>query len=111
MGLPSNFEHVLNCRIKISILFDCFCVRISFIINSTFDLFQFGIFMFCTIGFSLLFSMGLYVTVMGILGPEGDIGDIRVFFRKYCARVRPDKVGSGRVSDAAPLHNARDHTG
>ena len=67
--------------------------------------------MFCTIGFSLLFSMGFYVTVMGILGPEGDTGDIRVFFRKCCARIRPDIVGIGRVSDVAPLHNARDHPG
>ncbi|XP_076463983.1 protein dispatched homolog 1-like [Babylonia areolata] len=53
--------------------------------------FQFGIFMFCTIGFSLVFSMGLYVTVMGILGPQGNIGDIRVFFRKCCARIRPSE--------------------
>ncbi|XP_076442540.1 protein dispatched homolog 1-like [Babylonia areolata] len=38
--------------------------------------YQFGIFMFCTIGFSLLFSLGLYTTLMGIVGPEGSTGDI-----------------------------------
>ena len=43
--------------------------------------------MFCTIGFSLIFAMGLYVTVMGILGPEDNIGDIRVPFRACMSRV------------------------
>ncbi|XP_076464560.1 protein dispatched homolog 1-like isoform X1 [Babylonia areolata] len=54
--------------------------------------FQFGIFMFCTMGFSLVFSMGLYVTVMGILGPEGDTGDIWVLIKKCCVR-RNRKIG------------------
>ncbi|KAL8608257.1 hypothetical protein ACOMHN_042124 [Nucella lapillus] len=40
--------------------------------------YQFGIFMFCTIGFSLLFSLGFYVTLMGIVGPEGSTGNILV---------------------------------
>ena len=38
--------------------------------------------MFCTIGFSLVLSMGLYVTVMGIIGPENDTGDIKILFSK-----------------------------
>ena len=51
-------------------------------------MFQFGIFMFCTIGFSLLFAIGLYVTVMGIIGPEDNIGDIRVPLRACMAHAR-----------------------
>ena len=38
--------------------------------------FQFGIFMFSTIGFSLFFSMGMFVTLMGICGPQGHTGNI-----------------------------------
>ncbi|XP_077977450.1 protein dispatched homolog 1-like [Glandiceps talaboti] len=47
---------------------------------------QFGIFMFCTIGFSLLFSMGLFTTILGIMGPQGDTGSLLVIYRSvyYC---------------------------
>ncbi|ELU17207.1 hypothetical protein CAPTEDRAFT_226825 [Capitella teleta] len=38
---------------------------------------QFGIFMFCTIGFSLLYALGLFATLLAIIGPEGDTGSIR----------------------------------
>ncbi|XP_071080944.1 protein dispatched homolog 1-like [Haliotis cracherodii] len=51
--------------------------------------FQFGIFMFCTIGFSLLFSMGFFITLLGIVGPSGDQGDFVVFFRRYCCKKKP----------------------
>ncbi|KAL8603219.1 hypothetical protein ACOMHN_025234 [Nucella lapillus] len=63
--------------------------------------FQFGVFMFCTIGFSLLFSMGFYVTIMGILGPQDNIGDIRVLFRKSCACLRPKDKSQTTVSNCA----------
>ena len=45
---------------------------------------KFGIFMFCTIGFSLIFSLGFFTTIMGILGPSGSTGDIGVLFHKLC---------------------------
>jgi uncharacterized membrane protein YdfJ with MMPL/SSD domain len=41
---------------------------------------QFGIFMFCTIGFSLLYAIGLFATLLAIIGPEGDTGSIRPWF-------------------------------
>ncbi len=47
---------------------------------------QFGLFMFCTIGFSILFALGLFVTVMGIIGPQGDTGDLYALFRKCCGK-------------------------
>lgn len=53
-----------------------FFAQIQFII-------RFGIFMFCTIGFSLLYSLGLFTTVMGIFGPNGDTGDIKVLYKKH----------------------------
>lgn len=43
---------------------------------------QFGIFMFSTIGFSLFFSMGMFVTLMGLVGPQGDTGNIVAMFKK-----------------------------
>ena len=47
---------------------------------------QFGLFMFCTIGFSILFALGFFVTVVAIIGPEGDTGDIYALFRKCCGK-------------------------
>ena len=43
---------------------------------------RFGIFMFCTIGFSLLYSLGLFTTLMGILGPNGQTGDIKHLYNR-----------------------------
>ncbi|KAL4238405.1 hypothetical protein ACF0H5_003114 [Mactra antiquata] len=48
---------------------------------------QFGIFMFSTIGFSLFFAMGMFVTLMGLFGPQGDNGNLVVLFsniRNWC---------------------------
>ncbi|WAR02491.1 DISP3-like protein [Mya arenaria] len=47
---------------------------------------QFGVFLFSTIGFSLVYSMGLFVTLMGIVGPENDTGDLYALFRRCCRR-------------------------
>lgn len=46
---------------------------------------QFGIFMFSTIGFSLLFSLGLFTTLMGLIGPENEFGSFVQLYR-LCAR-------------------------
>ena len=37
---------------------------------------QFGIFIFATIGFSILYSIFLFPTVMALIGPEGQTGSI-----------------------------------
>ena len=42
---------------------------------------KFGIFMICTIGFSLLFSLGFFTTVMGLVGPSGKTGDIKELYK------------------------------
>ena len=47
---------------------------------------QFGLFMFCTIGFSILFALGFFVTAMAIIGPQGETGDIYAIFRKCCKK-------------------------
>lgn len=52
-----------------------FFAQIQFII-------RFGMFMFCTIGFSLLYSLGFFTTVMAIVGPNNEVGNIKVIFRK-----------------------------
>ena len=37
---------------------------------------KFGLFMFCTIGFSMIYSLGLFSTLLGIMGPERNVGSI-----------------------------------
>lgn len=60
--------------------------------------FQFGIFMFSTVGFSLFFSMGMFVTLMGIFGPQGDTGNIIAMVQKihnWCKSKRnSNKTGA-----------------
>lgn len=43
---------------------------------------QFGIFMFCTIALSILYSLMFFITLLGIIGPENDFGSLRPLFRK-----------------------------
>ena len=43
---------------------------------------QFGIFIFVTIGFSILYSLFLFPTVMALIGPEGETGSILPIGRK-----------------------------
>lgn len=38
---------------------------------------QFGIFIFCTIGLSILYSLLLFTTVLALIGPEGEVGSLR----------------------------------
>ncbi|XP_045172972.2 protein dispatched homolog 1-like [Mercenaria mercenaria] len=47
---------------------------------------QFATFLLSTIGFSLLFSMGLFVTLLGIFGPEGETGNVIAIFRRICGQ-------------------------
>lgn len=64
---------------------------------------QFGIFMFSTIGFSLFFSMGMFVTLMGLVGPQGDTGNIVAMFKKvkgWCkSRSAQSNVSDKRTDD------------
>ena len=41
---------------------------------------QFGIFMFCTIGFSILYALGFFVTILAICGPQNDFGTLKAIF-------------------------------
>ena len=43
---------------------------------------QFGVFLFCTIGFSLFFSLGLFTVLMGLLGPQNNFGSLIPLFNK-----------------------------
>ena len=42
---------------------------------------QFGTCLFCTIGFSLLYSIVFFSTVMAMVGPEGEFGSLLPVFR------------------------------
>ena len=52
-----------------------FAARILFFV-------QFGIFIFATIGFSILYSLFIFCTVMALIGPEGQTGSILPLGRK-----------------------------
>jgi uncharacterized membrane protein YdfJ with MMPL/SSD domain len=70
----------------------------SFMFFATLQFFmQFGVFMFCTIGFSLLFSLGLFTLLMGLCGPENNIGCLKTLFAKLtdtciCRKQKEEKV-------------------
>ncbi|CAD5113766.1 DgyrCDS2935 [Dimorphilus gyrociliatus] len=42
---------------------------------------EFGAFMFATIGFSILWALGFFSTVLGILGPQNDVGSLKPIYR------------------------------
>ena len=46
---------------------------------------QFGIFMFSTIGFSVLYALGLFPTVLGLIGPQNEFGSLKPLYR-WCAK-------------------------
>ena len=52
---------------------------------------QFGIFIFCTIGFSILYSLFLFITVLALIGPEGQTGSLIPLVRKVKNFVRGKK--------------------
>lgn len=42
--------------------------------------FQFGVFMFCTIGFSIVYALVVFAVIVAIIGPEGDRGSLRSLY-------------------------------
>jgi len=48
--------------------------------------YQFGLFVFCTILFSIIFALGLFTTVVATIGPQNDIGSLKALFRKCCKK-------------------------
>ncbi|KAL3837324.1 hypothetical protein ACJMK2_022690 [Sinanodonta woodiana] len=55
---------------------------------------QFGVFMFCTIGFSLLFAICFFTTLMGVLGPQNNVGNLKDLFKRCYNRFRRGNGGS-----------------
>lgn len=50
----------------------------SFMLGSKILFFyQFGMFIFCTIGFSITFALGFFTVAVGFVGPEGDEGSLK----------------------------------
>ena len=52
---------------------------------------QFGIFIFCTIGFSILYSLFLFTTALALIGPEGETGSLIPLVRKVKDFIRGKK--------------------
>ena len=55
--------------------------------------FQFGVFMFCTIGFSIVYALMLFTVVVGLIGPEGDRGSLRSIAESCRRKQCPGKGG------------------
>ena len=55
--------------------------------------FQFGIFIFCTIGFSIVYALIVFTIVIGLIGPEGDKGNI-LYILDYFKRKKPVPTNS-----------------
>jgi multidrug efflux pump subunit AcrB len=84
-------------EVGISVLSGC-CTTLgasSFLIFAQILFFtQFGAFMFATIGLSIFYSLGMFITLLGIIGPQNDIGSLWYFVRKFKAWREKKKVNS-----------------
>jgi hypothetical protein len=60
----------------------------------------FGVFLFCTIGFSLLFSLGMFTLLMGLCGPENNNGCLKTLFAKLRDKCRKQKEEKVKYSEA-----------
>ena len=67
--------------------------------------FQFGIFMFCTIGFSIFFALGFFTIIVGMIGPEGDRGSLKNCINCFLQR----RAGSSNRNEFSPneFYNAQ----
>ena len=61
---------------------------------------QFGVFMFSTVGFSIMFSLGLFATALTHIGPQGDFGSLKPLWRKIadCCKRASTKKGATSTS-------------
>ena len=67
---------------------------------------QFGTFLFATLGFAFLYSIGFFTTCLGIFGPEGETGSLKQawnFLRERCPCCK--KTNSMAVSDTPNNHS------
>lgn len=44
--------------------------------------FQFGAFIYCTIGLSIFYALGFFLTILGIIGPDGETGSVRCLWKR-----------------------------
>lgn len=60
--------------------------------------FQFGIFIFCTIGLSLVFSLFFFVTLLGICGPQETTGSMKPLYRYLNDKIKGKKASDVQCS-------------
>lgn len=54
--------------------------------------YQFGVFVFCTILFSISFALVLFTTFMGLLGPQGSFGSLDPIVNKLFGSCKSREV-------------------
>ena len=71
---------------------------------------QFGLFMFFTITFSIVYSLLLFTTFMALAGPQGETGSLKPLYdgitRLCCHRKSPTRVGSIRDNENGSSDNS-----
>jgi predicted RND superfamily exporter protein len=55
---------------------------------------EFGVFMFSTILFSILYALGFFITLIALIGPQNEFGSLKPFYR-WCAK----KCGCNKSSN------------
>jgi len=71
--------------------------------------FQFGIFIFCTIGFSIVYALVVFTIVIGLIGPQGDKGNILSIVDYFKKKKTRDTTRS-RNSRAELINNTESLT-
>ena len=53
---------------------------------------QFGTFLFATLGFSFLYSIAFFTTCLGLFGPQGDSGSVKLIAKRIynCCRRKSE---------------------
>ena len=57
---------------------------------------QFGVFLFCTIGFSILYALGFFSLLMPLIGPQRDFGSLKPFWGWIAKKMRCPKKKRGK---------------
>ena len=61
---------------------------------------QFGTCLMCTIGFSLVYSLLLFTTILAIAGPQQDFGSIVAMYKYVKSKVKQQSVTSDLETDS-----------
>ncbi|XP_013396220.1 protein dispatched homolog 1 [Lingula anatina] len=65
---------------------------------------QFAIFIFSTIGFSIVYALGFFSTVLALIGPQEDFGSLKPLWR-WVTNKCSGKTGKANISEKPPINS------